>query len=327
MTTLARVMLAPMEGVIDHWMREIFTEIGGYDLCVTEFVRVTQSVLPPHVFYRYCPELLTGGRTRTGVPVYVQLLGSHLEYMAANAYEVYRLGALGIDINFGCPSKKVNAHEGGCILLEEPERVGRIVKAVRGALPWEIPVTAKIRLGVKDKQKVLENARAIEEAGASHLVVHARTKEDGYRLPAHWEWIAKVRATVQIPVIANGDIWSLAAYQRCCEVSGAEAVMLGRGALRTPTLGLEIQSYLAQKKLETRPWPWVCFPVSQLYEKMSQEEERHQSNRLKQWVQFLKQQYPEATILFDKIKQESRAQTIYEILREEAQGKEYCLQR
>ena len=122
-----RLMLAPMEGVIDHVMRELLTSLGGIDRCVTEFVRVTDRLLPPRVFRRLCPELDTGGTTASGVPVYLQLLGGQAAVLADNAARAAELGAPGIDLNFGCPAKTVNRSDGGAILLREPQRVHAIV--------------------------------------------------------------------------------------------------------------------------------------------------------------------------------------------------------
>ena len=176
-----RLMLAPMEGVIDHTMRELLTSLGGVDRCVTEFIRVTERLLPPRVFYRLCPELARGGRTASGVPVYVQLLGGRAAVMAENAARAAELGAPGIDLNFGCPAKTVNRSDGGAILLREPRRVHDITAAVRAAVPDHIPVTVKTRLGYEDSALFADIAMGIESAGATELTVHARTKRDGYR--------------------------------------------------------------------------------------------------------------------------------------------------
>ena len=145
-----RLMLAPMEGVIDHTMRELLTGLGGLDRCVTEFVRVTERLLPARVFHRLCPELATGGTTVSGVPVYVQLLGGQPTVMAENAARAAELGAPGIDLNFGCPAKTVYRSDGGAIILREPQRVHDITAAVRAAVPKHVPVTVKTRLGFED---------------------------------------------------------------------------------------------------------------------------------------------------------------------------------
>lgn len=198
-----RILLAPMEGVVDCTLRALLTEVGGIDQCVTEFVRVTSSLLPPAVFYRLAPELRHQGRTASGTEVILQLLGSDPNALAENAARAVELGAPGIDLNFGCPAKTVNKSRGGAVLLDEPDTIHAILVAVRAAVPAQIPVSAKMRLGYQDKLLALENAQAIAAAGVQSLAVHARTKVEGYRPPAHWEWIARIREAVALPVIAT----------------------------------------------------------------------------------------------------------------------------
>jgi tRNA-dihydrouridine synthase C len=234
------IQLAPMEGVLDWILRDLLSEIGGLDRMVTEFVRVTERLLPGHVFYKYAPELKNSGRTRTGTPVFVQLLGGQPVPMAENAALVSELGAPGIDLNFGCPAKTVNRHDGGATLLKSPSRLYDVTSAVRKAVPKNIPVTAKVRLGFDHKDFAREIAQAVEEAGAAHIVVHARTKAEMYAPPAHWEHIALMREGRSLPFLANGDIWSVEDYEKCKSVSGVSRVALGRGIVRRPTLALEI---------------------------------------------------------------------------------------
>ncbi|MBX3021846.1 MAG: tRNA-dihydrouridine synthase family protein [Bdellovibrionales bacterium] len=236
------IQLAPMEGVLDWVLREQLSAIGGVDRMVTEFVRVTDKLLPDHVFRRYCPELEQGGKTRAGTPVFVQLLGGQSGPMAENAARVAALGAPGIDINFGCPAKTVNRHDGGAALLQKPERLYEVTKAIRAALPAEIPVTAKVRLGFDHKEFHREIAAAVDEAGASHIVVHARTKKEMYQPPAHWEYIARMKVGRRLPFLANGEIWGVSDYHACALASGVERVALGRGLVRRPTLAHEIRA-------------------------------------------------------------------------------------
>lgn len=235
------IQLAPMEGVLDWCLRELLSEVGGLDRMVTEFVRVTDRLLPDHVFRRYSPELEQGGKTLSGTPVFIQLLGGQPGPMAENAARAVAIGAPGIDLNFGCPAKTVNRHDGGAALLQNPERVFTVTSQVRAAVPLDVPVTAKVRLGFADKELHREIAQAVAEAGASHIVVHARTKLEMYKPPAHWEYIAQMREGLSLPFLSNGDIWCLEDYQRCAEVSGVTRVALGRGLVRRPTLALEIR--------------------------------------------------------------------------------------
>lgn len=173
-----------MEGLLDHGLRDILTRTGGVDRCVSEFIRITDQLLPARSFTRVVPELLRGSRTRAGVPVRPQLLGSDPVCVAENAARLAELAPAGIDLNFGCPAKTVNRHRGGAVLLNEPELVHAIVAAVRRAVPADVPVSAKMRLGVDDEARLLDCAHAIDSAGASELAVHARTKAHGYRPPA-----------------------------------------------------------------------------------------------------------------------------------------------
>ncbi|WP_136066393.1 tRNA dihydrouridine synthase [Modicisalibacter radicis] len=241
-----------MEGVIDAVTRDLLTREEGLDWTVTEFVRVVDTRLPPRVFYKHCLELHPEARragaqdavtTPSGVPVHLQLLGSDPAALAANARQALRLGAIGLDLNFGCPAKTVNRHDGGASLLRDPRRVQRVVSAVSEAVGDQIPVTAKIRLGFADRRLALACAQAAEDGGARHLVVHARTRNEGYRPPAHWEWIARIRHHLTIPVIANGDIWTLADYWKARSLSGCEDVMLGRAVLADPGLPARIRHW------------------------------------------------------------------------------------
>jgi len=240
------IILAPMEGLLDFVLRDILTRVGGIDRCVSEFIRITDQLLPERVFTRIVPELHTGGRTLAGVPVRAQLLGADPVCVAENAARLAGLGPAGIDLNFGCPAKVVNRHGGGAALLDEPETIAAIVSAVRRAVPAHIPVSAKMRLGYSDDSRALECALAIAGGGADELVVHARTKAQAYRPPAYWERIADICAVVRIPVVANGDIWTVADAHRCRELSGCDRLMLGRGAVTDPGLALALKAEMAR---------------------------------------------------------------------------------
>lgn len=301
-----RIMLAPMEGVVEHHVRAILSQIGGLDGCVTEFIRVTDQKLPYKIFYKFAQELESDCKTPSGVPVKVQLLGSNPEFMAINAQELVRYGARSIDLNFGCPAKTVNAHEGGACLLQTPERVYSIVKAVRDAIPIEIPVSAKIRLGYMDRETYLENAAAVEEAGAQELTVHARSKADGYKPPAYWHYIAKIRQQIKIKVVANGEIWSVADYFRCREESECDDVMLGRGLIAQPDLARQIKAVLQDEEYQALGWSDICRMLYTYYQKTTPlYHERNCGNRVKQWLMYLGRNYSEAEKFFENIKRKS----------------------
>ena len=293
------LLLAPMEGLLDATLRDVLTRTGGVDRCVSEFIRITDTLLPERVFTRVVPELLNGGRTRAGVPVRPQLLGSDPVCLAENAARLATLSPPGIDLNFGCPAKTVNNSRGGAVLLDEPELVGRIVAAVRRAVPPHIPVSAKMRLGFQDDFRVEDCAQAIAEAGANELVIHARTKAHGYRPPAYWERIAQVRQGLpaSLRVVANGEIWSVADALRCRALSGCDDLMVGRGMVSDPGLALAIRSGGAVA------WSDIVPLLGDFWRQVSARVvPRHRAGRLKQWLGALCRRYPEAQQAFDELR-------------------------
>ncbi len=291
------ILLAPMEGVLDHSLRDVLTAFGGIDRCVSEFIRITDQLLPRRVYTRLMPELLTGSRTPAGTPVRAQLLGSDPACLADNAARLAELKPHGIDLNFGCPAKTVNRHRGGAVLLDEPELVRDIVAAVRSAVPADVPVSAKMRLGHRDEDRMLDCARAIAAAGASELVVHARTKVQGYKPPAYWDRIAHIREAVQVPVVANGEVWTVADAQRCLAESGCDALMLGRGLVSDPGLALALRGRSGPG------WDAVLAGLRR-YAGLIEPRvaERHRGGRLKQWINMLRRRHPEAEALYARVR-------------------------
>ncbi|WP_148862504.1 tRNA dihydrouridine synthase [Marinobacter fonticola] len=316
-----RVFLAPMEGLVDGYIRELLTAVGGIDRCVTEFIRVTHGDLPPRVFYRFGPELQNGSRTRAGVPVAVQLLGSDVGQVALHAQKAVELGALQVDLNFGCPAKTVNKHKGGCVLMREPELMHALVAAVRAAVPADIPVTAKMRLGYDDRSMGIACGEALAAAGANEICIHARSKVDGYRPPAYWEEIARVRERVATPVIANGDIWSVDDYWRCREVSGCDDVMIGRGLVARPDLAVKIKASQEGRVVADMPWSGVVeLLVDYCRTLQTFLEPRYATGRIKQWLNYTRRQYPEAEICWGKVKRANHPDAVCALLEASAEA-------
>jgi tRNA-dihydrouridine synthase C len=293
------LLLAPMEGLLDATLRDVLTRTGGVDRCVSEFIRVTDTLLPERAFLRVVPELRNAGYTRAGVPVRPQLLGSDPVCLAENAARLATLSPFGVDLNFGCPAKTVNRSRGGAVLLDEPELIGRIVIAVRRAVPAHLAVSAKMRLGYADDRVAEACALAIADAGASELVIHARTKTQGYRPPAYWERIAQVREVLptRLRVVANGEIWSADQATRCLAVTGCDALMIGRGMVTDPGLALAI------KGRGTVPWSQIP-PLLDIFwaQVCARVDRRHRAGRLKQWLNYLRKRYPQAQTAFDELR-------------------------
>lgn len=295
-----RVILAPMQGVLDPLVRQLLTEVNDYDLCISEFVRVVDQRLPPKVFYRLCPELHQQGCTPSGTPVRVQLLGQHPQWLAENAELAIQLGSHGVDLNCGCPSKTVNGSNGGASLLKQPELIYQATKAIRQAVPPEQVVSVKVRLGWDSIDFAFDIADAVQQGGATEIAIHGRTKADGYRADRiNWQKIGEIRQKLHIPVIANGEIWRWEDGQRCLEITGCEDLMVGRGALNMPNLSRVL-------KHNDTPLSWAeIMPILRKYATL---ENCHDSGfyhvaRIKQWLQYLKCEYDEeATALFEVVK-------------------------
>ena len=316
------ILLAPMEGVLDHRLRDIVSGVGGVDRCVSEFIRVTDRLLPARVFLRLMPELARGSRTPAGVPVRAQLLGSEPAVLADNAARLVELGAEGVDLNFGCPAKTVNRHRGGAVLLDEPELVHAIADAVRRAVPRHVPVSAKMRLGHRDEALLLDNAHAFAQAGMAELVVHGRTKLQGYRPPAWWDRIARVREAVAgrgVRVVANGEVWTVDDARRCLAESGCDALMLGRGQVADPGLARALRG------LPATAWPHIA-PLLMRYAELVGRDvaARHRGGRLKQWVNQLRRRFPEAEALYQAIRPLHEASLIEQTLGAMTAGQGGC---
>jgi tRNA-dihydrouridine synthase C len=298
-----------MEGVTDHVYRGLMTEgrEGKIAFCVTEYVRVTDHAPSLAVIVRSYPELASGGRTRSGVPVILQLLGGDAQRLAASARWATQMGVYGIDLNFGCPAKLVNRHDGGACLLKTPERIRTIVARVRDAVAADRPVSAKIRLGWECHDEVVPIARAAAEGGASWLTIHGRTRREMYGPPADWLAIGRARAAVNIPVIANGDLNTEASFARCAEQSGCVHYMLGRGPMGRPSLVGAGQAAPEKARL--------ALLLTHYLERLSADSFRPNGavGRVKQWLVLASKANPDVRPLFERTK---RLQTCEEMTRE-----------
>jgi tRNA-dihydrouridine synthase C len=282
----AALVLAPMDGITDAAMRAFQGSLGGFSFAVSEFIRVSIEPIPAKVFRRDVPELCNGGLTSSGLPVQVQLLGGDPGRMAKSAFTACQVGAQAIDINFGCPAPTVNRHDGGASLLQHPCRIREVVKAVREAVPTEIPVSAKLRLGWDSIDSIDENAAMAAEGGASWLTIHARTRQQGYAPPVHWKSIGRVRKALDIPVMANGDIWNLDDFHQCEDETGCRHFMIGRGALANPALPHQIAGELGigGNPDPLTDWEKLFRGLTTFIDGVGKPGSRLSLTRLKQWI-------------------------------------------
>ncbi len=222
------VLLAPMAGYTDYPMRRMVWALGG-GLTTGEMTAAAENLWNTPKSTQRRRHAADAG------PCVIQLAGSEPEVLARAARRQVDEGAEIIDLNFGCPAKKVCNRAAGSALLGDPQLVGRIIEAVVAAV--SVPVTAKIRTGLRpDDRNGLLIARIAEQAGAQSLVVHGRTRACRFLGEAEYETIGCIRADLRIPVIANGDIGS---FDKMCQVlliTGASGVMIGRSAVGAPWL-------------------------------------------------------------------------------------------
>jgi tRNA-dihydrouridine synthase B len=230
-------VLAPMAGVTDTVFRRFIRNLGGCGLIMTEFTSADgvlrkKDQKAKRYLHFYEDEH----------PISAQLFGSDPNVMAEAARMVEGLGFDLVDLNLGCPAKKVVKCNGGSGLLRDLPAIGKIFEAVRAAV--RIPFTVKFRAGWNDEEIVcVELARMAENCGLAAVALHARTREMGYSGQARWEWIAAVKDTVKIPVIGNGDIRTPEDACAMVTQTGCDAVMIGRMAPSNPWIFRQIEQY------------------------------------------------------------------------------------
>jgi tRNA-dihydrouridine synthase B len=232
-------VLAPMAGVTDTVFRRFIKNLGGCGLIMTEFTSADGVLRDQRVRGRYLHFY------EDEHPISAQLFGSSPSVLADAARLVEDLGFDLVDLNLGCPAKKVVKCNGGSGLLRDLPLIRQIFEAVRAAV--KIPFTVKFRAGWNDDEIVcVELARLAESCGLGAVALHARTREQGYSGNARWEWIASVKQAVRIPVIGNGDIRS--AEDACSVVAqtGCDAVMIGRMAPANPWIFRQIEQYVTR---------------------------------------------------------------------------------
>ena len=241
----SRVLQSPLSGVTDLVFRRLVRRYAPRSMMYTEMVSAKEIY---HL--QELPTIMAIDNNED--PISIQLFDSRPDFMAQAAQKAVAGGANTIDINMGCPVNKITKKGGGSSLLRQPEVAEAIVKTVVEAV--DVPVTVKTRIGWDDDEiNIIDFARRIEDRGAKMLTLHARTRAQGYNGTAKWEWIAKVKQALSIPVIANGDIFSVEAAIKCLEITQADGVMCSRGSLGYPFLVGEIDHYFKTGKILPPP--------------------------------------------------------------------------
>ena len=240
-----KVILAPMAGVTDRAYREVCMQYGA-DMCFTEMVSIKG------LFYK---DKKTAGLLEVSdleQPVFAQIFGHEPEIYKTVAASAASFGAMGIDINCGCPANKIIGNADGGALMKTPQLIYDIVRAVKDNC--DLPVSVKIRKGWDDVSvNAVEVAKLAEKAGACHITVHGRTVKQEYRGQADWSVIRDVVNAVNIPVIGNGDIKTPEDAKNMLEQTGCDAVMIGRGILGNPFLLKRVKHYLSKGEILPEP--------------------------------------------------------------------------
>ncbi|AFY66369.1 tRNA dihydrouridine synthase DusB [Geitlerinema sp. PCC 7407] len=243
----SRVLQSPLSGVTDLVFRRLVRRYAPDSMMYTEMVSASEL---HHV--RKLPKLMEVDPQER--PISIQLFDCRPDFLAEAARMAVAEGADTVDINMGCPVNKITKNGGGSSLLRQPAIAEEIVRSVVAAV--EVPVTVKTRIGWSDGEiNAVEFGRRMEDAGAQMLTLHGRTREQGYNGAARWEWIGRVKAALSIPVIANGDIFSVESAVRCLEETGADGVMCSRGTLGYPFLVGEIDHFLKTGEYRQPPTP------------------------------------------------------------------------
>jgi len=272
------LILAPMEGVGDRCFRRAIASIGGFDEAVKDFLRVPSNAHVKSLAVAYQAQEIVP------YPLAAQIMGSDPDLMAAMAKELEKRGAPRIDVNCGCPSNTVTGRGAGSSLLKNPDFLHQIVKEVVRAV--SIPVTIKMRSGYNDTALFKENLLAAQESGVSYITLHPRTKIDGYSPPARWDLIAEAKSILKIPLVGNGDIWTVQDAISMLRTTQCDALMIGRGSLVNPFIFHQIRAHFSQKPYRPLWDDLIRYFAVYLANIPGQVSNRIRVNKLKQLMSF-----------------------------------------
>ncbi|WP_201606731.1 tRNA dihydrouridine synthase DusB [Psychrobacter okhotskensis] len=245
LTVENRLMVAPMAGVTDNPFRRLCKSFGAGHA-------VSEMIIADTALYARKKSLYRANFDNEIAPISAQIAGAEPDKLAEAARYQIDNGAQIIDINMGCPAKKVCRKLAGSALLQDEDLVARLLDAAVNSV--NAPVTLKTRLGFENgRENILRVAKRAEQAGIAAIAIHGRTREDMYTGEARYELIREVKESISIPVIANGDIDSAQKAQRVYELTGCDAVMIGRAAQGQPWIFRDIEHFLRTGKSLTAP--------------------------------------------------------------------------
>ena len=273
-----------MEGVGARPFRKAITTIGGFDEACTEFLRVPSNAHVPSLSKKYDP------KDTHPIPQAAQIMGSIPHLMADMTEALALRGAHRIDLNCGCPSNTVTGRGAGSSLLKTPDLLFKIVKAMTDRA--SVPISVKLRSGYEDTSLFKENMLAAQEGGASFVTLHPRTKIEGYKPPAKWEYIKKAKEILTIPVVGNGDINSVQDALAMLNYTGCDALMIGRRAVVDPWIFHQIKTHFSEPSVEPS-WQATENYIHSFYAFLETDRDKSKINQLKQIASFLFQKTKE----------------------------------
>ena len=313
------VILAPMEDVTDRSFRRICKRFGA-DIVYTEFVsaealrRGVEKTVQKMLFEDY------------ERPAVIQIFGNTEEAMAEAAVIAASYRPDYLDINFGCPAKKVAGKGAGAALLREPEKMARIAASVVNAV--SVPVTVKTRIGWdRESINILDIVPRLEDAGIQAIAVHGRTRSEMYKGTADWDWIARVKEHARIPVIANGDIWSPDDAKAMFEHTAADGIMIGRGAIGNPFIFKQVKEMLKTGVVATKVdfRDRIAVAIEHLSLSVKNKGEKYGTLEMRRHYATYLKGLPRVSRVRDKLVREDNWLHVIEILRDyEAECEQYA---
>lgn len=245
------LFFAPMEGITDHYYRNmIFNNYPEWDYMACDFLRIPSvGVYPDKHILKHYGKIAYENKPQKDKTIY-QILTSENALTQVHIQKISQLGFKWLDINLGCPSKTVCKNKGGSFLLSELEILKTIIRTIRANFPDTF--TAKIRVGYKDDENFINILKLLEDEGVDAITIHGRTRDQLYKGVANWDYIKKAVRAVSIPIIGNGDIWSLEDIEKYYDYTEAHSIMMARGALKTPWIARLYKENIKEETPEIR---------------------------------------------------------------------------